>query len=130
MTLNDPLSNALSHILNCERQGKKTCIISPASSMIKSVLELMKKHNYINDFKIIESSRGSMIEVVLANRINKCNAIKPRFSIQKGEFEKFERRYLPAKDFGIIIISTSNGLMVHNDAKANGLGGKLIAYIY
>ena len=83
-----------------------------------------------NDFKIIESSRGSMIEVVLANRINKCNAIKPRFSIQKGEFEKFERRYLPAKDFGIIIISTSNGLMVHNDAKANGLGGKLIAYIY
>ena len=47
-----------------------------------------------------------------------------------NKFEKFERRYLPAKDLGILFVSTPKGIMTHYDAKAKKLGGKLLAYCY
>ena len=62
--------------------------------------------------------------------INKCGVIKPRLGVKKNNFEKFEKRYLPSKDFGFLIVSTSKGLMVHNEAKEKGVGGNLIAYCY
>ncbi len=67
---------------------------------------------------------------MLLGKVNKCGAIKPRFSVKKGGFEKFEKRYLPAKNFGMIIVSTSKGLMMHDEAKKKGLGGRLISYVY
>ena len=66
----------------------------------------------------------------MAGSINKCGVIKPRFSVKKNEYEKFEKRYLPAHGFGIIIVSTPKGLMMHDEAIEKGLGGKLIAYCY
>ena len=57
-------------------------------------------------------------------------AIKPRFAVKATEYEKFEKRYLPAKGFGILIVSTVKGLMTHYEAKQQGLGGRLIAYCY
>jgi small subunit ribosomal protein S8 len=130
MSLNDPLSNAISHILNCEKMHKEKCIISKSSKLIKEVLLILKENKYISDFKSIPSLRGESLEVNLNGNINKCGVIKPRFSLKIGEYEKFEKRYLPAKDFGIIIISTPKGLMVHNKAMENKTGGKLIAYCY
>jgi len=48
----------------------------------------------------------------------------------KEEFEKFEKRYLPAKDFGFIVISTTKGLITLEEAREKGLGGRLIAFVY
>ena len=50
--------------------------------------------------------------------------------MSKEEYEKFEKRYLPAKGFGIIIVSTPKGLMIHKEAISKVTGGKLIAYCY
>ena len=129
MSLNDPLSNALSHILNCEKSGKKECTIKPSSILIKKVLQIMKDNNYIGEFKEYKG-RGDYIKINLLGRINKCGVIKPRFSIKKNEMEKYEKRYLPAKDFGVIIISTNKGLITHYQSKEKGMGGRLISYFY
>ena len=51
-------------------------------------------------------------------------------SLKRKRIEKFERRFLPAKDFGIIIMSTDKGMMTNNEAKEKNLGGKLIAFVY
>ncbi len=66
----------------------------------------------------------------LSGGINKCGAIRPRYSVGKSDYEKFERRYLPAKDFGILIVSTQNGVMTNQSAKEKSLGGRLLAYVY
>jgi len=129
MTLNDPLSNVLSHILNCEKIGKKECIVRPSSNLIKKVLQIMKDNKYIGDFKEY-SGRGGHIKINLLKKINKCGVIKPRFSVKKNQIEKYEKRYLPAKDFGIIIISTNKDLITHYQAKEKDIGGRLISYIY
>jgi len=129
MAMNDTLSNALSHILNCEKARKSDCIIKPGSSIIKKIFQIMKDYKYIGDFKEYQG-RENYIKINLLGRVNMCGSIKPRFSIKNNEIEKYEKRYLPAKDFGIIIISTNKGLVTHYEAKEKGFGGRLISYVY
>lgn len=130
MSLNDPLANMFSHIFNSEKVGKQECTITQASEMIKICLKILKDNDYVGDFKVTKTEKGETIQLNLIGKINGCNAIKPRFSVKKDGYEKFEKRFLPAKDFGIIIVSTPKGVMTHIEAQEKGLGGKLIAYCY
>ena len=66
----------------------------------------------------------------MKNRVNDCKVIKPRYSISVDDFEKWEKRYLPAKGFGILIVSTTKGIMTHEEAKEKHVGGKLLAYAF
>ncbi|MCH7727682.1 MAG: SUMF1/EgtB/PvdO family nonheme iron enzyme, partial [Planctomycetes bacterium] len=63
---------------------------------------------FIDDgsYKEVDDGRGGIIELNLLGNMNKCGVIKPRFSTTNETFEKWEKRYLPAKDFGILIVST------------------------
>jgi len=129
MSMNDPIANALSSIFNSESKAKNTVMLKPSSQLLKKV-QIMHDQGYIGEFKEIEDGKGNVIEVNLIGKINKCGVIKPRYSLDKLGFEKFEKRYLPAKDFGVIIVSTNKGIVSHYDAKKEGIGGKLIAYCY
>ncbi len=130
MAMNDLLAAALSKIGNAEKIGKKTVVINSVSKVIKNVLNMMRDNHYVGEYKEIEDGKGNFIELSLIGKINKCGSIKPRHSIKRDEIEKFEKRYLPAKDFGIIVVSTPKGMMTHKEMKSNGLGGRLIAYCY
>ena len=128
--LNDPLADVMSLILNNELIGRSECLIKPVSKTIKEILKVMKENEYAGDFKEVEDSRGNYIYLSLLGNINKCGVIKPRYSVKKNDFEKFERRFLPAKNVGILIVSTPKGIVTHYDAKAKKTGGRLIAYCY
>ena len=128
--LNDPLANTMTLILNNELIGKSECLIKPVSKVIKELLKVMKENNYIGDFKEVEDSRGNYIKLNLIGSINKCGVIKPKYSVKNNEFENFERRYLPAKNVGILFVSTPRGIMTHYDAKSKKTGGRLLAYCY
>ncbi|MEK6938876.1 MAG: 30S ribosomal protein S8 [Nanoarchaeota archaeon] len=127
---NDPLAAALAKILNAEKVGKRDVLIKPASKLIKKVFTLMNDHNYIGSYEEIEDGKGNVLKLNLLGNINKCGVIKPRFSTKQNTFEKWEKRYLPSKDFGVIIVSTSKGIMTHYQAKESKVGGKLLAYCY
>jgi len=128
--LNDTLSNAMSLILNNELIGRSECLIKPVSKLIKDLLVVMKENNYVGSFKEVIDSRGNYIKLELIGNINKCGVIKPRYSVKSKNFEKFEKRYLPAKDIGVLFISTPRGIMAHYDAKSKKIGGRLLAYCY
>ena len=130
MVVIDPLANALSTIMNNEVRGKKECLIYPASKLVINVLKTMQKEGYIGNIEYIEDGRGGKLKVKLLGRINRCGVIKPRFPVKKDEFEKWEERFLPARDIGILIVSTSKGVMTHIEAKRQGIGGVLLAYVY
>ncbi len=127
---NDPLSDALSKINNAAMAGRREIEIRPASKLIGRVLKIMEEHGYIEEFEYVENGRGGIFRVRLSTSINKCGAIKPRFSVKKDQIEKYESRYLPAQDFGILIITTNRGVITHNEAKKLGIGGKLLAYVF
>jgi len=130
MSLNDPLANVLSYIYNYEKVGKKVVVTNNNSKVIRNVLDIMNKENLIGTYDQIEDGKGNQLQINLLGTLNKCGVIKPRHRIQVSDFEKFEKRYLPAKDFGIIIISTNKGLMTHKEAKEQNLGGTLISFAY
>ncbi|MGB9748251.1 MAG: 30S ribosomal protein S8 [Candidatus Woesearchaeota archaeon] len=126
---NDTLATVLSKINNYEKRSKKECLVL-SSKIIKETLKIMKEERYIAGFEEITHAKKKYLKVKLLGKINNCNVIKPRFSVKVDEYEKYEKRYLPAKDFGIIIVSTTKGFMTHKKAKENSLGGRLIAYCY
>ena len=125
----DLVSDMASAITNAERVGKKFVIVK-ASNLIMNILRVMQRHDYIGDIEYIEDGRGGKIKIELLGKINKCGAIRPRFSVGKDEMEKYERRYLPAAGLGILILTTSQGVLSHEEAKKKGIGGKLLVYVY
>ena len=130
MSMNDPLANVLSAILNNERIGKNECTVKPASKLIKRVLEVIKENGFIGSFDEIKDGKGNLLKIYLLGNINKCGVIKPRYNLKVADYEIFEKRYLPAKDVGIIIISTPAGIITLNEAKKKNVGGRLLAYCY
>lgn len=126
----DPLANALSSIKNHEEVRKTEVVIDPASNLIREVLKVMQEEDYVGDFEFIDDGRGGKYKVKLRGNINDCGVIKPRFSVQHGDFEKWEKRYLPAAGFGILAVSTPGGVISHKEAKDKGVGGRLLAFVY
>lgn len=127
---NDPLAATLGKIMNAERVGKREVLVKPASKLVKQVLSILNDHQYVGMFEEIEDGKGNLLKVYLLGNINACGVVKPRFPVKYRLFEKWEKRYLPAKDFGVILVSTSQGLMTHLEAKEKKLGGALVAYCY
>ncbi|MBS3119639.1 30S ribosomal protein S8 [Candidatus Woesearchaeota archaeon] len=130
MAMNDPVSAALSAVMNAERRGKSDVHIKPYSKVVTKVLDILAEEHYVGSYEAVPDGRGGFLRLSLLGSINKCGAIKPRFILKTGDFERFERRFLPAQGFGLLVISTSKGMMVHSKAKELGIGGKLIAYCY
>ena len=130
MTLMDPLANALTNMRNNEMQGNNRCTIRPASKMIGHVLRTMQKEGYIGEFEYVDDGKAGQFMVELEGNINKCGVIKPRHAVKKDEFEKFEKRYLPSKNFGIMIMTTSQDIITHNKAKKHNINNKLLVYVY
>ena len=130
MVMLDTLANALATIRNNEVRGKRECVIYPTSKLIIEVLKVMQRAGYLGEVEYIDDGRGGKLRVQLLGRINNCGVIKPRFPVKHDEFEKWEERYLPARGIGLLIVSTSRGVMSHREAVEAGVGGVLLAYVY
>jgi len=128
--LNDPLADALSLIKNAELKGKGTCTVCPSSKLIGGVLTLLKEKGYIGSFEHVDDGKAGLFQVALVGNINNCGVIKPRYPIKRDELEKWESRYLPAREFGLLILTTTGGVISNIEAKKMGIGGKLLAYVY
>jgi small subunit ribosomal protein S8 len=125
----DIISDMFTIIRNAEAIGERECVV-PASNIAKEILKLMQKNNYIGSFEFIDDGKSGKFKVELLGRINTCGAIRPRFYISKNEYIKWEKRFLPSVNIGIIFISTPKGVMDHRTAKKEGTGGVLLGYVY
>ena len=130
MTGTDPLANALSSIDNAEGVGHLDQTVQPASNEIGQVLEVFYDRGYIDGFQYVEDGKAGSFEVELKGAINACGPVKPRYSATADEYEKWEKRFLPARDYGTLVVTTSHGVMSHYEARREGIGGQVIAYVY
>ncbi len=130
MTMMDTLANGLTTIMNNEMRNKRECVISPASKLLGRVLRVMQLNGYIGEFEFVDDGRVGKFMVQLLGRVNKCGAIKPRFSVRSDEFERWEKRFLPSRDIGVLVVSTSHGVFSHREVKKKEIGGRLLAFVY
>jgi len=123
----DIVADALNMMRNAKKARKEIVKINRISNLLIEILKIMKQVGAVKKYKI--NSKEKIIEVTLGEFFE-CKAIKPRFTVKKDQIEKYRRRYLPARDLGIIIVSTNKGLMTHKEAQEEKTGGSLIAYFY
>ncbi|USN45964.1 MAG: 30S ribosomal protein S8 [Candidatus Woesearchaeota archaeon] len=129
--MNDPIASALSKIDTAVKRGKNQVVIYGHSQQLKTIFSLLQEHQYLGSFEEMIDRKGNYLIVnLLHGSLNKVGAIKPRYPVKVVELEKFEKRYLPSKDFGFLIVSTSKGMMTNAHARKAGLGGVLVAYCY
>lgn len=120
----DIVANALNQIMNAKRVEKKELVINRSSKLLIGLFEMMKERKYI-DFE----QEGNSVKVKIID-LTECKSVKPRFFVKVDEIDKYLRRYLPSRNFGTLVISTSKGLMTQQEAIENKIGGALIAYFF
>jgi len=121
----DIVADCLNQIMNAKIAGRQEIEVTRISKLLVNVLEIMKKYGYI-DFK---EGKGKIV-IKIKEELSECRAIKPRYNVKKEEVEKYIRRFLPARNLGILIISTNKGLVTQEESEDKGTGGSLIAYVF
>jgi len=124
------LADALKSICNAEKRGKRQVMIRPASKVIVAFLSVMMKKGYIGEFEIIDDHRSGKIVVNLTGRINKCSVISPRFDVKVKDVEHWTAYLMPSRQFGYMVLTTSGGIMDHEEARRKHLGGKILGFFF
>ena len=124
------VSNLFTTLYNNEARRKKECLVSPSSKFASEILRVLQKYRFIGEFELIDDNRMGKFRIQLLAKINKCGIITPRYNLKKDEYLNWERQFLPAYNVGLLLVSTSKGIMSHHDAQIQGLGGVLIGYVY
>lgn len=115
---------------NAEKRGKRQVLVRPVSKVVIKFLQVMQKHGYINEFEYIDDHRSGKIVVELNGRINKCGVISPRYDLSHADVEDWVGRLLPSRLFGVIVLTTANGILDHEEARRKKVGGKVLGFFY
>ena len=120
----DIVSDGLNQIMNTKKAKKSKLVLQKHSKLLRNILDIGKENEML-DYKI----DGNKLNIEIKD-LNFIKAIKPRYTVPVNKINFYVRRYLPAKDFGFVIVSTNQGIMKHKKAEEKNLGGCLIAYMY
>ena len=120
----DIVADALNQIMNAKKARKVNVVLKRHSKLLCKILDLAKESGFL-EYTI----NGNELTVDIIG-INEFKAIKPRYTVSVKRINHYVRRFLPAKDFGFVIVSTNQGLMKHSEAEEKNIGGCMIAYVY
>jgi len=120
----DIVADALNQIMNAKKAGKTELVLTKHSKLLKNILDMAKESGYLN-----YSIDGNRLKVEI-NTVNEIKAVKPRYTVKVDNINHYVRRFLPAKNFGFVVLSTNKGLMRHKEAQDKNLGGCVVAYMY
>ncbi|PYH79318.1 ribosomal protein S8 [Aspergillus uvarum CBS 121591] len=124
------LNDALNAINNAEKSGRRQVLIRPSSKVIIKFLSVMQKHGYIGEFEEVDDHRSGKIVIQLNGRLNKTGVINPRYPVQLRDLEKWTTQLLPSRQFGFVVLTTSAGIMDHEEARRKHVAGKLLGFFY
>ncbi|XP_072952623.1 small ribosomal subunit protein uS8my-like [Typha angustifolia] len=124
------LNDALRTMVNAERRGKATANLQPVSTVMTSFLRIMKDRGYIKDFQVFDPHRVGKITVELQGRIKDCRALTYRQDIRAKDIEQYRLRMLPTRQWGYVVITTPNGVLDHEEAIKQNVGGQVLGYFH
>ena len=132
MNITDPIADMLTRIRNASTSKFKTVDI-PASNIKKSIAQILLDEGYIKSFEEIENETQGIIRITLKYDEKGKKVIAGLKRISKPGLRIYASKdELPKvlNGLGIAIISTSQGLMTDREARARGIGGEVLAYIW
>ncbi|MCM8800721.1 MAG: 30S ribosomal protein S8 [Candidatus Omnitrophica bacterium] len=131
MSRTDLIADAFTIIRNAV-MAKKEIVDIPASKMLKSILEILKKENYIDNFKFIEDKSRPRLRIYLKYIANKSAITQIKRVSKPGLRVYVKRKDIPLvlRGKGLAILSTSKGILTDKEARATKIGGEVIGYIW
>ena len=132
MQITDPVADMLTRIRNANT-AKHESVDVPASNLKKAIAQILLDEGYIKSFEIVDDGTQGIIRIQLKYLAGKEKVIsglrrvsKPGLRVYAGADE------LPRvlKGLGIAIISTSKGVMTDKKARANNVGGEVLAFVW
>ncbi|XP_047322494.1 40S ribosomal protein S15a-5-like [Impatiens glandulifera] len=124
------LNEALRTIVNAEKRGFASAQLQPISNVMVSYLKIMKFRGYIKDFEVNDPERVGKISVELQGRVSDCRALTYRQYLKAQQIEEYRIRTLPSRQWGYVVITTPNGIMDHEEAIRQNVGGQVLGYFY
>ena len=124
----DPIADLLTRIRNAVKAKHSKTVVA-YSKLKVAILEVLKQHKYIEDYKVIKVGSFDQIEIVL-NEVHEALHLKriskpgQRIYMKKGDLKPVLNGY------GIGVISTPKGVMTTSDARKSGLGGELLCEVW
>ena len=132
MQITDSIADMLTRIRNANSAKHETVQI-PASNMKKAIAQILVDEGYIKSYKVIENGQQGIVEIALKYGPNRSQVLTGLRRVSKPGL----RIYSSCEDMpkfmnglGVVILSTSKGIMTDRDARRQNVGGEVLAYIW
>lgn len=132
MQISDVIADMLTRIRNAN-DAKHQTVDVPASNMKKSIADILVNEGYIKSYQVIEDGKQGVIRITLKYGQNKFKVIKGLRRVSKPGlriYSNCEDMPKVMNGLGIAIISTSKGIMTDKAARANNVGGEVLAFVW
>jgi len=132
MQITDPIADMLTRIRNANSAKHETVDV-PVSNMKKSIADILLEEGYIKAYEIVDDGKQGMIHITLKYGANKEKVISGLQRVSKPGLRVYAgREELPKvlKGLGIAIVSTSKGVMTDKKARAEKVGGEVLAFVW
>ena len=132
MQMSDVIADMLTRIRNANDAQHATVDI-PASNMKKSIADILVEEGYVKSYQVIEDGKQGVIRVTLKYSAGKQKVIRGIRRVSKPGLRKYagyEDMPKVMNGLGIAIVSTSKGIMTDKKARANKIGGEVLAFVW
>ena len=132
MQITDPIADMLTRIRNANSAKHETVDVS-VSNMKKAIADILLEEGFIKSVQVIEDGKQGVIRVTLKYGANKEKVISGLQRVSKPGLRVYAgREELPRvlKGLGIAIVSTSKGIMTDKKARAEKIGGEVLAFVW
>ena len=132
MQITDPIADMLTRIRNANSAKHETVDV-PVSNMKKAIADILLEEGYIKAYEIVDDGKQGMIHITLKYGANKEKVISGLQRVSKPGLRVYAGRdELPRvlKGLGIAIVSTSKGIMTDKKARAEKIGGEVLAFVW
>jgi small subunit ribosomal protein S15Ae len=99
-------------------------------TIFETKLIFVRLAGYIGEFEEVDDHRSGKVVIQLNGRLNKTGVISPRYNVALRDLEKWVVKLLPSRQFGYIVLTTSAGIMDHEEARRKHVAGKIIGFFY
>ena len=132
MTMTDPIADMLTRIRNANTVKHETVDV-PASNIKKEIVRILLEEGFVRGYDVIEDEKQGIIRIQLKYGQSGERVIQGIKRISKPGMRVYTNAYEVPKvlnGLGIALISTSKGIKTDREARAEGLGGEVLAYIW
>lgn len=132
MVVSDPIADLLTRVRNAHAANHDRVDI-PGSKMKKAIVQILKDEGYIRDYEWVDDTLQGVIRVYLKYGPGKSKVITGLKRISKPGLRVYARKDEIPKvlgGLGIAVLSTSRGILTDKRARAEGVGGEVLCYIW